>query len=103
MSTDQQPAGWVDGDPLMEAIAAAVHERCETGDAGIVHDDPRNIAAVAAAVARTFGAYSAAELEAASADVASLEAEFPSQAARSEPAVYGLDNYSEIAMRGWTA
>lgn len=45
-------AAWVDGDPLMEVIAHAVHQRCETGDGGIVHDDPRTIAAVAALVAR---------------------------------------------------
>ncbi|MFI1371312.1 hypothetical protein ACH4UY_04780 [Streptomyces longwoodensis] len=45
-------AEWVEGDPLMQAIASAVYERCETGDGGIVHDDPRNIAAVAAVVAR---------------------------------------------------
>lgn len=47
-----ETAAWVDGDPLMEVIAHAVHQRCETGDGGIVHDDPRNIAAVAALVAR---------------------------------------------------
>ena len=44
---------WRDGDPLMEAIAAAVYERCETGDGGIVHDDPRNVAAAAAQAAVT--------------------------------------------------
>jgi hypothetical protein len=49
-------AEWVEGDPLMQAIASAVHERCETGDTGIVHDDPRNIAAVAAVVARAAAA-----------------------------------------------
>ncbi|MFG6296954.1 hypothetical protein, partial [Streptomyces rochei] len=46
-------AVWVDGDPLMEAIAAAVWEHCDTsGGHSIVTDDPRNIAAVAATVAR---------------------------------------------------
>jgi hypothetical protein len=53
--TDQtatQPAAWVDGDPLMEAIAAAVWEHCCTEGTSLVVDDPRNIAAVAAAVAR---------------------------------------------------
>jgi hypothetical protein len=46
-------AVWVDGDPLMEAIAAAVWEHCDTsGGHSIVTDDPRNIAAVAAHVAR---------------------------------------------------
>lgn len=46
-------AVWVDGDPLMEAIAAAVWEHCDTsGGYSIVTDDPRNIAAVAATVAR---------------------------------------------------
>lgn len=49
-------ASWVDGDPLMEVIAVTVYERCETGDGGIVHDDPRTIAAFAAAVARAHAA-----------------------------------------------
>lgn len=49
---DDQPAVWVDGDPLMEAIAAAVWEQCRTDYPSSVVDDPRNIAAVAAAVAR---------------------------------------------------
>jgi hypothetical protein len=49
-------AAWVDGDPLMEVIAVTVYERCETGDGGIVHDDPRTIAAFAAAVARAHAA-----------------------------------------------
>ncbi|MFI1165602.1 hypothetical protein ACH4UM_18800 [Streptomyces sp. NPDC020801] len=47
-----QAAVWVDGDPLMEAIAAAAYAHCRTGDGGIVHDDPRNIAAAVAGVAR---------------------------------------------------
>ncbi len=42
---------WVDGDPLMEATASAVWEQCRTENS-IVVDDPRNIAAVAATVAR---------------------------------------------------
>lgn len=45
------PAVWVDGHPQLEAIASAVYERCETGDGGIVHDDPRNIAVAALAAA----------------------------------------------------
>ncbi|MFF3511567.1 hypothetical protein [Streptomyces sp. NPDC002573] len=45
-------AAWVGGDPLMEVIAAAVWEHCRTEGTSLVTDDPRNIAAVAAAVAR---------------------------------------------------
>ncbi|MFC8704138.1 hypothetical protein ACFUIV_18380 [Streptomyces anulatus] len=45
------PAVWSDGDPLMEATACAVWEQCRTENS-IVVDDPRNIAAVAATVAR---------------------------------------------------
>jgi hypothetical protein len=48
----EPPAAWVDGDPLMEAIAAAIWEHCETDGLSLVIDDPRNIAATAAAVAR---------------------------------------------------
>src|SRR6478735_1226827 len=33
---------WVDGDPLMEAVASAVWEQCRTENS-IVVDDPRNI------------------------------------------------------------
>ncbi len=51
MAEPSQPPTWQDGDPLMEAIANAVYEQCETGDGGIVHDDPRNIAAAAAGAA----------------------------------------------------
>ena len=40
---------WIDGHPQLEAIAASVYERCTTGDGGIVHDDPRNIAVAALA------------------------------------------------------
>lgn len=50
--TDQKPVEWIDGEPLMEAVASAVHDRCEHHDSGLVIDDPRNIAAVAASVAR---------------------------------------------------
>ena len=48
--TDQTAATpeWHDGDPLMEAIAAAVWEHCHTAGT-CVSDDPRNIAAAAAA------------------------------------------------------
>ncbi|MFF5643007.1 hypothetical protein [[Kitasatospora] papulosa] len=46
-------AVWSDGDPLMEAIAAAVYDQCETHpEQALTVDDPRNIAAVAATVAR---------------------------------------------------
>ena len=46
---DPAAAAWIDGDPLMEAIAAAVWEHCQTEGTSLVVDDPRNIAAVAAA------------------------------------------------------
>lgn len=46
-SVADMPAAWIDGHPQLEAIASAVYERCETGDGGIVHDDPRNIAVAA--------------------------------------------------------
>ncbi|MEE1774478.1 hypothetical protein PUR34_41485 [Streptomyces sp. JV185] len=52
MTQPTSPAVWIDGDPLMEAIAAAVWERCNTEPTSSVVDDPRNIAAVAATVAR---------------------------------------------------
>lgn len=45
-------AAWVDGDPLLEAIARAVWEQCSTEGTSLVVDDPRNIAAVAATAAR---------------------------------------------------
>lgn len=48
-------AVWVDGDPLMEVVAATVWERCARDDEDMpqmVCDDPRTIAAFAAAVAR---------------------------------------------------
>jgi hypothetical protein len=48
-------AVWIDGDPLMEAIAAAVWEHCARDDDDmpqLVLDDPRTIAAAAAPVAR---------------------------------------------------
>lgn len=49
---DAVPAAWVDGDPLMEAVASEVWEYCLTEGTSLVVDDPRNIAAVAVAVAR---------------------------------------------------
>ncbi|WP_405718096.1 hypothetical protein [Streptomyces sp. NBC_00046] len=52
MTQPTSPAVWIDGDLLMEAIAAAVWEQCHTEPSSTVVDDPRNIAAVAAAVAR---------------------------------------------------
>jgi hypothetical protein len=48
---------WVDGDPLMEVIAVTLWERCARDDEDmpqLVRDDPRTIAAFAAAVARVF-------------------------------------------------
>ncbi|MFK0018237.1 hypothetical protein [Streptomyces sp. NPDC090798] len=50
---------WVDGDPLMEVIAITVWERCARDDENtpqLVCDDPRTIAAFAAAVARAHAA-----------------------------------------------
>jgi hypothetical protein len=56
MTTNQTPpAVWIDGDPLMEAIAAAVWEQCRTEDTSLVVDDPRNIAAVAARAVSSVG------------------------------------------------
>lgn len=51
---DAVPGAWVDSDPLMEAIAAAVWEHCGTEGTSLVVDDPRNIAGTATAVARRF-------------------------------------------------
>lgn len=49
----EQPAVWSDTDPLMTAIAAAVYEQCASHpERSLTVDDPRNIAAVAATVAR---------------------------------------------------
>ncbi|MEU9792915.1 hypothetical protein AB0E27_20195 [Streptomyces sparsogenes] len=48
-----EPPTWIDGDPLMEAIAAAIWERCRTEGTSLVVDDPRTIAAVAAYAIRT--------------------------------------------------
>ncbi|MDJ1137905.1 hypothetical protein [Streptomyces iconiensis] len=42
---------FVDGDPLMEALATAIWDQCRTEGTSLVIDDPRNIAAVASAVA----------------------------------------------------
>jgi hypothetical protein len=44
------PAVWIDGHPLLEAIAAAVWEQCSTEGTSLVVDDPRNIAVAAASV-----------------------------------------------------
>ncbi|MFC8515520.1 hypothetical protein [Streptomyces sp. NPDC057257] len=52
-------AAWADFDPLMEVIAATVWEHCARDDAEmpqLVRDDPRTIAAFAAAVARAHAA-----------------------------------------------
>jgi hypothetical protein len=52
-------AVWVDGDPLMEVVAVTVWERCARDDENtpqLVCDDPRTIAAFAAAVARAHAA-----------------------------------------------
>ncbi|WP_406463008.1 hypothetical protein OHB07_16290 [Streptomyces sp. NBC_00111] len=52
-TTSADPAIWSDDDPLMQAIASTVYEQCGTDPvSSIVVDDPRNIAAVAATVAR---------------------------------------------------
>ncbi|MGW3298444.1 hypothetical protein [Streptomyces rubiginosohelvolus] len=54
-------AVWVDGDPLMEAMAAAVYEQCDKHpEVSVTIDDPRTIAAVAATVARQLLGTSAA-------------------------------------------
>lgn len=53
---DAVPAAWVDNDPLMETIAETVWAHCRTEGTSLVVDDPRNIAATAAAVARHFAA-----------------------------------------------
>jgi hypothetical protein len=57
---DTAPTVWVDGHPQLEAIAAAVWERCGRHDSGLVVDDPRNIAVAALAAARTAPAQQAA-------------------------------------------
>jgi hypothetical protein len=55
MTDTTSAAVWIDGDPLMEAIAAAVYEQCGSHpEQSLTVDDPRNIAAAAAAVARQF-------------------------------------------------
>lgn len=46
---DTSPTDWIDGHPHLEAIAAAVWERCDRSHTGIVMDDPRNIAVAALA------------------------------------------------------
>ncbi|WP_406444482.1 hypothetical protein OHB14_36550 [Streptomyces sp. NBC_01613] len=54
-------AVWVDGDPLMEVIAVTLWEHCARDDERmpqLVRDDPRTIAAFAAAVARAHAAVS---------------------------------------------
>lgn len=50
-------AVWVDGDPLMEVIAVTLWEHCARDDKDMplaVCDDPRTIAAFAAAVVRAY-------------------------------------------------
>ncbi|MFI6862623.1 hypothetical protein ACIBKZ_22470 [Streptomyces sp. NPDC050421] len=49
--TTPTTAVWIEGDPLHEAIAAAIWDQCLT-QGSILVDDPRNIAAVAATTAR---------------------------------------------------
>jgi hypothetical protein len=47
-ATDQAaPAVWIDDHPQLEAIAAAVWDRCRTEGTSLVVDDPRNIAVAA--------------------------------------------------------
>lgn len=65
---DAVPGAWVDGDSLMEAIAAAVWEHCRTEGTSLVVDDPRNVAGTAAAVARRLLAAVAAPPSATRAD-----------------------------------
>ncbi|MFD5910274.1 hypothetical protein ACFWHL_16305 [Streptomyces massasporeus] len=49
-TTPSAPTDWVDGHPQLEAIAAAVWEKCGRSDSGMcVEDDPRNIAVAALA------------------------------------------------------
>lgn len=44
----EAPTDWIDGHPQLEAIAAAVWEKCRRTDSGgCVDDDPRNIAVAA--------------------------------------------------------
>src|SRR5690606_25073990 len=45
---DAVPGAWEDGDPLMEAIAAAVWEHCNAQGTSVVADDPRNLAVASA-------------------------------------------------------
>ncbi len=53
MTSNTTGAVWIKGDPLHEAIAAAVYEQCGTHpEVAVTVDDPRTIAAVAAVVAR---------------------------------------------------
>lgn len=55
LPTAAPPAVWSDGDPLMQAIAATVWERCARDDADMPQltlDDPRTIAAAAAHAVR---------------------------------------------------
>ncbi len=75
LTTAAKNAIWRDGDPLMEAIAAALWENCHTEGPSSVNDDPRNIAAVAATVARWHGAHAAQELAVAEASIAANEIE----------------------------
>jgi len=56
------PAVWVDGHPLLEAIAAAVWEQCRRSDSGTcLDDDPRNIAVAALSAVRNTATDLAAE------------------------------------------
>ncbi|MDX3575943.1 hypothetical protein [Streptomyces sp. FL07-04A] len=45
----EAPTDWIDGHPQLEAIAAAVWEKCGRSDSGLIIDDPRNIAVAALA------------------------------------------------------
>ncbi|MFE2297958.1 hypothetical protein ACFXAW_07155 [Streptomyces sp. NPDC059445] len=57
------PTDWIDGHPQLEAIAAAVWERCGRSDSGTcIEDDPRNIAVAALAAVLPLPADQAAEL-----------------------------------------
>ncbi|MFR9794276.1 hypothetical protein ACL07V_37580 [Streptomyces sp. MB22_4] len=80
--TSAAPTDWIDGHPQLEAIAAAVWERCEHHDSGLIIDDPRNIAVAAlAAVLPTPDQHAAVRAAALHEDADALEALDPVEAA----------------------
>jgi hypothetical protein len=103
MTNQTPPAVWIDGDPLMEAIAAAVWERCERSDSGLVIDDPRNIAAAAVAAVSSVGqtpATGRALLLAAADRIAALCAEVDDGDDDAVGVRWGL-NRAEYELRQW--